>query len=343
MTVLFYVSYPLGWARGGHAIQIFETQRALQKYGIDVHWLHHEDEEPVDAQIIHYWGRPPNDFHWQLARQRGLGLVISELHQTNVLRPRWTWPLRGAFATPLRLIMGRGLYASLGAEIYPNCDSAVAISQIEADYMRTVFKSPENRTHVIPNGVDPVFMDSTVPPDVFDGLVCVAFVCERKNNLELAHAAKVAKVPVRFVGPPLLPGSNYARTFAGEVDGRFVTWTGESATPRQIASILRGARGLVLASENEGLPLVVLEAIAAGTPVLLSDLKNMRSIFGASVTYCPPADVSNFSGHLKQFWQKVRTHKVAPLFEVLDWQEVGRRYAGLYRQILSEKATTSVR
>ena len=101
--------------------------------------------------------------------------------------------------------------------------------------------------------------------------------------------------------------------------------------------MLRGARGLVLASRNEGLPLVVLEALAAGTPVLLSDLPNMRAVFGDAVTYCPPADDPGFHQHLDSFWRKVRAEKVVPKFEVLDWQEVGRRYAALYQKILNEK------
>lgn len=334
MNVLFHVGYPLAWARGGHAVQILETQRALEACGVAVHWLHHEAATLPDADILHYWSRPPNDSHWQLARQRGLKVVISELHQTGVLRPRWTWPLRRAFAAPLRRLMGRGLWSTLGADIYPHCDAAVAVTRIEADYMTTVFGAPEHRTHVIPNGVDPVFKDPAVPPEPFDGLVCIAHICERKNNLELAHAAKVAQVPVRFAGAPLVPGSDYFHAFAGEVDDRFVHWAGETATPRRTAAILRGARGLVLASRNEGLPLVVLEALAAGTPVLLSDLPNMRAVFGDAVSYCPPADAGGFDKSLRAFWEDVRGGRRAPAFEVPDWHDVGRQYAALYQDIL---------
>ncbi len=58
----------------------------------------------------------------------------------------------------------------------------------------------------------------------------------------------------------------------------------------QAAALLRGARALLMPSFAEGYGLPVAEALAAGTPVLCSDLPVLRELGGTAAEYLDPLD-----------------------------------------------------
>lgn len=334
IRVLHYVGYPLGWAPGGHALQIRETLAGMREFGVEHTWLHHEADDYPEADLLHYWGRPPHDQHWRLARARGLKLVISEYHQQGVLRPRWTWPLRGQARLWLRR-MGGGIYSSLGAEIYPQVDAAIAATPYEARYMRVVFGSPAGKTHVVPNGVSDVFFDGSIEPVPFEGLVYSAYISRRKNCLEVARAARRNRIPVKFVGGVSEEDSRYVAAFRNEVDNETVFWTGELQSPEAIAAQLRGAKGLVLASRNEAVGISALEAMACGRPVLVSRLPNLVDYYRDAVEYCAPGHEAGFGRDLRAFWERcyAGTAQNGP-FDLWRWRDVSRAVYDLYGKIL---------
>lgn len=334
MKVIYYVGYPLAWAKGGHAIQVYETIRAVEQLGVEVAWLHPEDREPATGDILHYFARPPSDFHWQLARQRGMKIVVSELHQLGVLRPRWAWHIRGKLAKILPRVIGQGMYGTMGVEVYRHVDAALAVTRAEADYMRIVMGSPADRTHYVPNGVDDVFFDPAVPPEPFDGLLYLSYICERKNSLEVARLAKRANVPVKFIGSPVVAENAYADEFAREVDNRLVFWEKEITDRRRIAAMLRGAPGSFLASQNEGLPLTMLESLAAGTPVMAPDLPNLREFFGSAASYIPDPRTPAATQALQTFYRQCK-EGLKPSFVPHRWSEVGRQVCSIYKEITS--------
>lgn len=342
MRVLFYVGYPLAWAKGGHALQILESKRALERLGCEVRWLHHEDLELPEADIVHYWTRPPNDFHWRLARQHGLKLVISEYHQAAVLRPRWSWPPRRWLAGGLRRALGRNLFAFFGAGIYGECDAAIAVTDAEADYMRVVFGAAADKVHAIPNGADDVFFDSTIAPESRDSLLYVGYICERKNSVAVAKAAVAAGVPITFAGgAPFGEADAYVAEFKSLVDGTRVSWLGEISDRRRLAALIRGSRGVVLASQNEGLPLSVLEALACGKPVLCSNLPNLRAYYGDAIDYCHQPDRPEFLAELKTFNRRCQ-EGYRREFAVPRWDDVGRAILDIYGRVSGRPEAVAV-
>jgi glycosyltransferase involved in cell wall biosynthesis len=54
----------------------------------------------------------------------------------------------------------------------------------------------------------------------------------------------------------------------------------------------------VLPSRDEGFGLTVLEALAAGTPVVASDLPVLREVGGSAATYAPVGDPEAFAAAL---------------------------------------------
>ena len=57
-----------------------------------------------------------------------------------------------------------------------------------------------------------------------------------------------------------------------------------------LRSLLAGARALLMPSFAEGFGLPVAEAIAAGTPVIASDIEAFREVGGDAIDYVDPLD-----------------------------------------------------
>jgi glycosyltransferase involved in cell wall biosynthesis len=67
-----------------------------------------------------------------------------------------------------------------------------------------------------------------------------------------------------------------------------------------LPSVVAGAAALVLPSRDEGFGIPVIEALAAGTPVVASDLPVLREVGGDVVTYAAAGDPAAFAAALQQ-------------------------------------------
>ena len=337
MKVLHYVGYPLAWAKGGHTIQIMRTLQALERHGVVNEWLDHSRLDVQAGDVVHYWTRPPNDSHWQYARRQGFKLVISELHALGAMRPHWQWLLRCYMAQVLRCALGSNLYGSFGAGLYPACDAAVAVTPQEAEYMRIVFGAPTDKLFCITNGVEDLFLTRGGSSEEFNGLLYIGYICERKNSVAVAEAARYAQVPIKFIGDaPFGKNDVYFNKFKSLVDNRYVFWVGEITQRERLAAMLRGARGLLLASRSEASPLSILEALACKCPVMVSALRNLRAYYGDAICYCHQPEHPAFYKELQGFYIDCK-NGLQQNFPVLTWNDVGREYFRVYQKILGMK------
>jgi glycosyltransferase involved in cell wall biosynthesis len=71
-----------------------------------------------------------------------------------------------------------------------------------------------------------------------------------------------------------------------------------NAADTELVWLFSHAVAVVVPSLHEGFGLPVLEALAAGTPVVASDLPALCEVGGDAVRYAPPGDVEAFSVHL---------------------------------------------
>ena len=128
------------------------------------------------------------------------------------------------------------------------------------------------RIEVVHCGLDADFLAAPVtdPPNVAR-LVCIGRLCEQKGQLLLVEAASRlirAGVPLQLVlaGDGEMRGAIEAlvrqRSLGDHV--RITGWIGSD----QVREELVGARALVLPSFAEGLPVVLMEAMALGRPVI---------------------------------------------------------------------------
>ena len=119
-----------------------------------------------------------------------------------------------------------------------------------------------------------------------------------EKGLDLLAAAWPREFPLEIVGDG--PEADLARRLAGE---RFRG----ALPPAQVASAMARARFLIVASrvyEGGGLPLVALEALAAGTPVLAPALGALPELIAErGVGWCfPPDDPAALTAAIRRAW-----------------------------------------
>ena len=91
----------------------------------------------------------------------------------------------------------------------------------------------------------------------------------------------------------------------------------------ETGALLRGARALLLPSFAEGYGLPVAEALAAGTPVLCSDLPALREVGGGVPEYFDPLDGPGWLLALEDYALPDSPRRAAQLRRLAAWQAPG--------------------
>jgi glycosyltransferase involved in cell wall biosynthesis len=112
---------------------------------------------------------------------------------------------------------------------------------------------------------------------------------------------------------------------------------------RQLAALYRRASVVVLPSDREGFGLPVVEAMACGTPVIVSDIPALREVGGDAARYCRPGDVKSWAEMLADFHQEhadpdARERRRAACLRAaarFDWKQCAEQMTALYQQPLA--------
>lgn len=187
----------------------------------------------------------------------------------------------------------------------------VCVSQSVADYMHTNAALPTEALVVIPNGVDLSRFASVQPADLTQLGVpaerrAIAFVGRldpQKGLGWLMHLA--AQMFTRFERHDLLvvghgPAREMLERMVAELGlsrwVRFIGWRSD------VPAILAASDALILPSQWEGMPNVVLEAMAAGKPIVACQVEGVLEILGplAESQTVPVGDAAAFVAKLAQ-------------------------------------------
>ena len=178
----------------------------------------------------------------------------------------------------------------------------IAVSERTRDDVVRRYRVPAEKVSAIPHGVDPVFAPGS-NDELRDYVLFVGAVHARKDPLAAADAALASALRAR--GAKL-------RGYVGT---------------EELAELYRGAAALVLPSRHEGFGLPVLEAMASGTPVVISADPALREVAGDAAAASVRDAIENRARLAAAGIARAR---------MFSWDETARRTVEVYRRVLAQ-------
>ncbi|GMW02545.1 MAG: glycosyl transferase [Candidatus Hydrogenedentota bacterium] len=233
-------------------------------------------------------------------------------------------------------------------------DIIVTVSEHCKQEMMDILNVPADRIRAIPNGVDntefaedfgPEFLSETLRRIGVSGpyFIHLGTIEPRKNLVRLIAAYVHARE--RFPDLPALVlagkrGWKSESTFdAIETQSRngSVLHAGYLSR-REAVALLKGAHACLYPSLYEGFGLPVLEAMAAGTPVLTASSSSLPEVAGSAAVYVDPLSTESIMEGICTMWKDSNGNANRSAMGLkrayeLTWDASARQLAACYREI----------
>jgi glycosyltransferase involved in cell wall biosynthesis len=234
--------------------------------------------------------------------------------------------------------MSRPLSGPFVARSIGRADAVIAVSRQIAEGLAAREPQLAHRIEFIPNGYNSELYHYE-PKPAHGPFLFVGSFTPVKNPLVLVQAfgliaPRTSRELVMIGRGHLQPEIERAITELGLTDR--VRLPGR-VTLEQLRSYFRDAGVFVLPSATEGMPLVVIESLATGTPVVGSAVGAIPDLVvpGVSGYLVEPGDVEDLAEALlkaeKTAWDNAAIAEGAP---VIDWAENARRVMAVYRRVI---------
>jgi len=332
MKILLEHGMPFQLAHGGYQIQIEQTKRGLKEAGAEVEWLRWWDDSqtgdliqafsPITAAVPYH------------AREKQIPVVLMTLLSGLCDQSSFRLRLKALQDIVFKRLPGiRGSFGTLPQQLFHLCTHNLVNIHAEARVLERIYHVPVERISVVPGGLSESFLNAVPATRQGDYLISTATITERKNSVELAQLAKLAQVPILFVGKPYHDSSPYWQQFKDLIDNRWVRYREHVSSTDELIALLQLARGFVIKSLIETWCFSAHEAAACGLPVLLPDQQWSREIFGDQASYFAANETANIA-ILRNFYKQAATAPV-PKIRFWSWKEVGEKHLLIYKQLMS--------
>jgi glycosyltransferase involved in cell wall biosynthesis len=226
-------------------------------------------------------------------------------------------------------------------------DGVLCVSEYTASEARRLLDVPEEKIAVTPHGVDPVYREAPPARQVEDtlrrlrlppgGILYVGSAEKRKNLVTLVMAYMT--LARRRHLPPLVlggPGAEWAQ--AGSRVGPQIVATGYLAQ-RDVRALMAASCMLVLPSLEEGFGLPVVEAMAAGLPVVCSSGSALAEVAGDAACLVDAHDVNGLARAVERLLEdktlaEEMRRRGLERSRRFDWDESARKTIAFYRKVL---------
>jgi len=238
-------------------------------------------------------------------------------------------------------------FVTLVRDHVKRADGVICVSEYTAGEARRLLAVPDDKIAVTPHGVDPAFREEPPPSRVDEmlrrlrlprgGILYVGSAEKRKNLVSLVMGYMALARRRRL--PPLVlagPGSDWAQ--GGSQVGPQIFATGYLGRA-DVRSLMAASAALVLPSLEEGFGLPVVEAMAAGLPVVCSRGSALAEVAADAASLVDPYDTNGLFHALE------RVIEDRPLAAELrrrglersrafEWSTTASRTLAFYRQVL---------
>jgi glycosyltransferase involved in cell wall biosynthesis len=258
----------IGWIRTGYQGCIRATRKKLRE--INPHIVHGQGTEHNNALCAVFSGFP------NVLTIHGNMRLVARINRAKPFSFEW-------------------LAARLESFTIPRSQGVVCIS----NYTRDAVAALAKRTWVVPNAVDENFFGvQSQPAPAPATLLFVGAISPRKNQNNFIRAldplAKQRNIEVIFAGQAMKEDP-YGTEFRQLVGAR--PWCKHIGYVNQdtLRNYLRTATLLVLPSLEDNCPMVVLESMAAGVPVLAAKVGGVPDLIeeGMSGLFCDPSSLES--------------------------------------------------
>ena len=266
--------------------------------------------------VVHIHNIGPGMFA-PLIRLMGLPVVLT-YHSPNYEHAKWSAPARWLLRQCERLSLR-----------YSN--HVIFVNRYQMEKCGALDKSV-----FIPNGIDPVIRSTSTTfleqHDIAQGtyLLAVGRLTLEKGLEYLVQAAnRLPQVSQVVIAGASDHDSSYREQLERLDVHHKVVFTGFT-TGEDLRQLYSHARALVLPSVNEGFPMVLLEAMAYGLPILCSDIPGTRQVVLPDQDYFNVCDTDSLCAAITRL---LDTPPNAPLhyeLEQYDWQAIARQVRNLY-------------
>jgi glycosyltransferase involved in cell wall biosynthesis len=266
---------------------------------------------------------------------------------------RWQKPLVLTVQGSDMLQAAQGLLGSWTARLaLRHCDQVTALSRALADRVLQ-FGIPTSKVTIIPNGVDTDYFHPP-PSDARENqVVFIGSLIPRKgvNYLIEAMPQVLRAVPnVQLVlvgdGPLRRELEEFARRRG--LEGK-VQFTG-AQPPSGVRSFLQQAKVLVLPSVQEGQGVVLLEAMACGTPVVASSVDGIPDVVssdsGRLVAPRAPGPLADAIVSLLSdptLWARMSRTAREQAVSRFSWEKIAAKFIDLYQRLTARPEPEGVR
>lgn len=186
------------------------------------------------------------------------------------------------------------------------CHRVVAVCRTAFDNLLQGPGAIPKKLRTIYNGAAPAVLGLTCPPKHGFTLVTVARLSEVKNHAGLLRAVAAAKDQVEHLRLLVIgdgPLREDLKSLADKLGlNGIVEFLGERS---DVGSWLQSSDVFVLPSNSEGLPISVLEAMAAGLPLLVTAVGGMTEMveLASGGVAIPPGDVQALTQAIVDLWR----------------------------------------
>ena len=192
------------------------------------------------------------------------------------------------------------------------------------------------RWHHLPNAVDPA-PKTRVPVEENDVFLFIGRISPEKGAVVAAKAARLAGVRIAFAGE----GSDVEAVRDAHPGAEMLGWLGKE----ELAGWVRRARCLVFPSLwHEGYPLVVVDALRQGVPVLTSDATVATAVIkdGLDGLHVPAGDVEAWAGAMARMTSDETAQRMGEAAfrsgtDLLGYDDYTDRLIAIYEDILSRR------
>ena len=275
--------------------------------------------------IVHYHAMGPC-LVAPLARLRGRA-VVATIHGQDWRRGKW-----GRFASAiLRLSEWMALHVP---------HATISVSESLTD---TYHSWGNDRVVYIPNGISvdegddsSILVDLGVEPGEYL-LFAGRLVPEKGLHYLMEALSGLPAAPMLVVAGDSSNSDEYVSRVRD--DSALAVFAGFVYGPR-LAALFRHCALFVLPSDLEGLPIVLLEALAYGAPILASDIAPNVEVLGANGSYFVAGNVGSLREGVQRCLENLGVMRSQSLLlkeealKTYDWDHIARETTTLYERLL---------